>query len=144
MFTFGAGSWNCIWGNEAWYIQQEKFALLDPVSILVAHMDKPCSVVLCLCKNIQKSWIHGSNFCFLSHETWSSTPFSICTGIDNQERNETSNRLSTYMYFWKVLSSVDRWNTTHIKVVILWNMALALNNRVSFPLFFIVHVLCSA
>lgn len=89
--------------NEVWYVQEEKFALLGLVSILVAHMNKPCGVVLCLCEIIKKSWSHGSNFCFLSHETWSSTPFSICTGIKNRESSknwDTTDCQLTFQFEW--------------------------------------------
>ena len=115
------------------------------VSILVAHTNKPCGVVLCLFEIIKKSWSHGSNFCFLSHETWSSTRFSICTEIKNREssKNWDSQQTVNLLLSGTVKCWQAKRNSYEARDSVKCDLSLALNNR-GFPLFFLVHILCSA
>ena len=96
LFAFGAGIWNCTRENELIQISLKKHSLYNLnwscFEHRVACATKPCRVVLqllWLCKIIEKS-VMGESFFFLSYETWSSTPFSIHTGIKNRESSRES------------------------------------------------------
>ena len=78
-----------LWGNEAWFrcpwrnirLTWSRFDLKETV----ARPNKPCRVVLCQCKIIEKSVCQGWICCFLPRETRSSTRFSITCSLFAQE-----------------------------------------------------------